>query len=82
MVIGTTDSWSSWEISWVYSFHDWELFHQCADGLLNNKPGTAGEVVPALAESYDVSEDGKTYTFHLREGVVFPNGDPFNADAV
>ncbi len=82
LVIGTTDSWSSWEISWVYSFHDWELIHQCADGLLNNKPGTAGEVVPALAESYEVSDDGKTYTFHLREGVTFPNGDPFNADAV
>ncbi|NOY98454.1 MAG: peptide ABC transporter substrate-binding protein [Chloroflexi bacterium] len=82
LVIGTTDSWSSFEVAWVYSFHDWELFHQCADGLLNNVPGTAGEVTPALAESYDVSEDGKTYTFHLREGVVFPNGDPLNADVV
>ncbi len=82
LVIGTTDSWSSFEVAWVYSFHDWELFHQCADGLLNNVPGTAGDVTPALAESYDVSEDGKTYTFHLREGVVFPNGDPLNADVV
>lgn len=82
LVIGTTDSWSSFESAWVYSFHDWELFHQCADGLLNNIPGTAGEVVPALAESYDVSEDGTEYTFHLREGVVFPDGSPFNADAV
>lgn len=82
LVIGTTDSWSSFEISWVYSFHDWELFHQCADGLLNNIPGTAGEVAPALAESYDVSADGKTYTFHIRPGVVFPNGDPLTADVV
>ena len=81
-ILGTTDSWSSFEPAWVYSFHDWELFHQCADGLLNVKPGTAGEVEPALAESYTVSEDGLDYTFKLREGVVFPDGTPFNADAV
>lgn len=82
LVIGTTDSWSSFESAWVYSFHDWELFHQCADGLLNITPGTAGEVEPGLATSYDVSADGTEYTFHLRQGVTFPNGDPFNADAV
>jgi peptide/nickel transport system substrate-binding protein len=82
LIIGTTDSWSSFEPAWVYSFHDWELFHQCADGLLNAVPGTAGEVEPALAESYEVSDDGLEYTFHLREGVVFPDGTPFNADAV
>jgi peptide/nickel transport system substrate-binding protein len=82
LVIGTTDSWSSFESAWVYSHHDWELFHQCADGLLNAVPGGAGEVEPALAESFAVSADGTEYTFHLREGVTFPNGDPFNADAV
>ena len=82
LVLGTTDSWSSFESAWVYNFHDWELFHQCADGLLNVKPGTAGEVEPALAESYDVSDDGTVYTFHLRPNVTFPNGDPMNADAV
>ena len=82
LVIGTTDSWSSFESAWVYSFHDWELFHQCADGLLNIVPGSAGEIEFALAESYDVSEDGLEYTFYLRDGVVFPDGTPFNADAV
>ena len=81
-ILGTTDSWSSFEPAWVYSFHDWELFHQCADGLLNIVPGTAGEVVEALAESYTISDDGLEYTFKLREGVVFPDGTPFNADAV
>jgi peptide/nickel transport system substrate-binding protein len=82
LIIGTTDSWSSFEPAWVYSFHDWELFHQCADGLLNVKPGTAGEVEMALAEDYSVSDDGLEYTFNLRDGVVFPDGTPFNADAV
>jgi len=41
-----------------------------------------GKVVPALAESWEVSEDGTEYTFHLRQDVTFHNGEPFNADAV
>jgi len=82
LIVGTTDSWSSFESAWVYSFHDWELFHQCADGLLNTVPGKAGEVVPAIAESYTISDDGLEYTFNLREGVVFPDGTPVDADAV
>ena len=38
-------------------------------------------IEPALAESWDVSADGLTYTFHLRRGVVFHDDTPFNANA-
>jgi peptide/nickel transport system substrate-binding protein len=41
-----------------------------------------GIIEPALAESWEVSEDGTQYTFNLRQGVTFHNGEPFNADAV
>ncbi|MCF6412003.1 ABC transporter substrate-binding protein [Pseudalkalibacillus salsuginis] len=40
------------------------------------------EINPSLAEEWDVSGDGLTYTFKLREGVKFHNGDDFNAEAV
>lgn len=41
-----------------------------------------GDMVPALAESYEVSPDGTAYTFKLRKGVSFHNGEPFTAASV
>ncbi len=40
------------------------------------------EFVPGLAERWEVSDDGLTYTFYLRDDVTFHDGTPFNADAV
>jgi peptide/nickel transport system substrate-binding protein len=44
--------------------------------------GATTNVRPALAEKWDTSADGKTWTFYLRKGVKFHDGTPFNADAV
>jgi len=41
-----------------------------------------GAVVPALAHSWDISDDGLSYTFHLREGVTFHDGSTFDAEDV
>jgi len=51
------------------------------DTLVFLDPAT-GEFVPGLAERWEISPDGRTYTFHLREDVVFHDGTPFNAEAV
>lgn len=47
----------------------------------SNDDGTS-EIVGALAESWDVSDDGLVYTFHLRPNVKFHNGEIFEADDV
>ncbi len=44
--------------------------------------GPDGTVQPDLAESWDISGDGLTYTFHLRQGVTWQDGQPFTADDV
>lgn len=46
------------------------------------KINSDGSVSPLLAESWEVSPDLKTYTFRLRKGVKFQNGEPFNAQSV
>ncbi|MHA7777942.1 ABC transporter substrate-binding protein [Roseibium sp. M-1] len=46
------------------------------------KYSSDGSLQPALAESWDVSEDGKALTFHLRPDVVFSDGTPWNAEAM
>lgn len=47
------------------------------DGLA--RPTNEGEIVPAVAESWDVSEDGQTYTFHIREDATWNNGEAITA---
>jgi peptide/nickel transport system substrate-binding protein len=48
------------------------------DSLVRYKPGTT-EVEPGLAQSWDISPDRLTYTFHLRTGITFHDGSKFNA---
>ena len=63
---------------WQSAASDTEaIMHNVFEGLCLYDEN--GEIIPGLAESWDISEDGLTYTFHLRQGVTFHNGDAFDS---
>lgn len=57
-----------------------EILFNIFEGLV--KPDEKGNLQPAVAEDYQVSEDGKTYTFSLREGVLFHTGKPVTVEDI
>src|SRR2546422_1845164 len=59
----------------------WRRTRQILDGLVKHR-GATTEVEPALAEKWEVSRDGKVWTFQLRRSVKFHDGTPLDAAAV
>jgi peptide/nickel transport system substrate-binding protein len=57
----------------------WEVVDQVYQGLVTFNGTSSTSYVPVLAQNWTVSSSGLNYTFSLRHGVTFSNGDPFNA---
>src|SRR5947209_6302197 len=65
----TSTNWDIWTMLLVYD----QLTRPTTDGL---------SIEPSLARSWDISPDGKTYTFHLNHGVTFHDGSELTAHDV
>jgi peptide/nickel transport system substrate-binding protein len=65
-----------------YSVPTHEVITPVYETLLRYDPKNTSRLIPWLAESWEVSEDGLSYIFHLRRNVTFTDGTPFNASCV
>jgi peptide/nickel transport system substrate-binding protein len=81
LIVGQIAEPKSLDPAAVTAVNDFRILVNIYEGLTRYRSGTL-EVEPALATSWEISEDGTEYTFTLREGVSFHDGTPFNAEAV
>jgi peptide/nickel transport system substrate-binding protein len=80
IIVGTTDEVNSLDADDAYATHDWEIIKNTGVALLSYVPGTS-ELVPGAAADFPVvSEDGLSYTFTLKDNVMFADGTPVTAD--
>ena len=81
IIITYKDDVSTLDPAIGYDWQNWSIIKSLFDGLMDYKPGTT-ELMPDLAENYEISNDGKTFTFKLRKGAKFHNGREVTADDV
>ena len=82
LVIGIQENVASLDPAKSWEVMGQGLLHQTYETLITFAEGNFAEPIPKLAESWEISADGLTWTFHLRPGVMFASGNPVNADAV
>ena len=81
LVFGTASDPTALDGALVSDGESIRVLYQMTEGLTALRPGTS-EVIPSLATDWTTSDDGLAWTFNLREGVTFHDGEPFNAEAV
>jgi len=81
MTVTYKDDVSTLDPAIGYDWQNWSMIKSLFDGLMDYEPGTT-TLKPDLAESYEISPDGQTFTFKLRQGVKFHNGRELTAEDV
>lgn len=82
LVVGLSEDTVSLDPARSYEWHATSVHHPVYETLTTFLPERLGEVVPGLAESWTISDDGLVYTFTLEEGRAFSTGRPVTADDV
>lgn len=70
------------EIGFLQNFYVRLVQHGTKDSVEGTQEVDYGVIEPYLADSWEMSDDGFVYTFHLQDGFTFPSGAPVDAEAV
>ena len=81
MVVTYQDDVATLDPAIGYDWQNWSMIKSLFDGLMGYEPGTT-TLRNELAESHEVSEDGLTHTFTLKDGIMFHNGREITAEDV
>ena len=81
MIVTYKDDVSTLDPAIGYDWQNWSMIKSLFSRLMDYEPGTTN-LKPDLAEGYDISADGLTYTFKLRHGVKFHSGREMTAEDV
>ncbi|QUJ69682.1 ABC transporter substrate-binding protein (plasmid) [Photobacterium sp. GJ3] len=73
MIVTYKDDVTTLDPAIGYDWQNWSMIKSLFDGLMDYVPGTT-ELTTDLAESYEISEDGKIYTFKIKPNIQFHNG--------
>ena len=80
VLAGAIDDIVSLDPHEAYEFSGLDVVNNTYDGLVEIDPTTL-KIIPGLAESWTVAEDGLTYTFKMKAGLTFSSGNPVTAEA-
>ena len=81
LVFGAESMGDSFDIGFWHGFGGVHVIDTIGEGLVRADFENGG-AVPGLAESWEISDDGLVYTFHIREGMAFHDGEPVTAAAI
>jgi len=81
LILGTIDRIDELSFANSYDHFTWHILRNTTQALLTLEPGSA-ELLPSIAESWEISEGGKAYIFHIRPGITFWDNTPCDAHAV
>lgn len=78
--VGLTQPWTTLNVTVGFTVSEFEIWTLQYEGLTSRDEDF--EIIPALAESWEASDDGLTYTYTLREGLLWSDGEPLTADDI